>query len=96
LEFVDLIALTDYEDLTEIQQIAHLAFWYESEMQNGEHLQYFENRGLGQLTETLAALDKLGARCQRQVLLAASESSRSNPGDRIVTVEDYISRGLKG
>lgn len=94
--FIDLISLTDYEELNEIQQVAHLAFWYESEVQNGGHLQYFENRGLTRLNETLTALEKLGAHCHRQVLQAASEIRRSNPGDRILAVEDYISRALEG
>jgi hypothetical protein len=32
--FIDLIATEDYEDLGDEQRIAHLAFWYDSEVQN--------------------------------------------------------------
>ena len=40
--FIDLIAIEDYGDLSPIQRKAHLVFWYESEVQNGGHGQYFE------------------------------------------------------
>jgi hypothetical protein len=49
--YVDLLAMEDYHDLVEQQRPAHLVFWYESEVQNGGHLQYFENR-----QETIDAL----------------------------------------
>ena len=94
--FIDVIALTDYENLSEIQRVAHLAFWYDSEVQNGGHLQYFENRGLARLSETLTALERLGAHCHRQVLQVASEHIRCNPRGRILTVEEYVSRALEG
>lgn len=28
--FIDLIAMEDYKDLTDIQRVAHLTFWYDS------------------------------------------------------------------
>jgi hypothetical protein len=43
-EFVHLLAMSKDSELTEIQRVAHLVFWYEHEVQNGGHLQYFENR----------------------------------------------------
>jgi Domain of unknown function (DUF4375) len=43
--FVDLLAMEAYQDLTPEQRAAHLVFWYEHEVQNGGHLQFFENRG---------------------------------------------------
>ena len=71
--FVDLLAVEDYADLTPLQRQAHLVFWYESEVQNGGHGQYFENRGLGQLTETVDALTELGLPCQAGILARAAE-----------------------
>jgi len=65
-------------------------------VQNGGHLQYFENRGLAQLGETLTALEKLGALCHLHVLEAAAERRRASTKDRIHTVEEYISRALEG
>ena len=59
--------MEDYEDLTPEQRRAHLVFWYESEVQNGGHLQYFENSGAEHLEETVYALGLLGAEGQQEV-----------------------------
>ncbi len=37
-QFVNLLAVENYDDLTDIQRIAHLCFWYDSEVENGGHL----------------------------------------------------------
>jgi len=42
--FVDVLAMEEYADLDPVQRIPHLCFWYDSELQNGGHFQYFENR----------------------------------------------------
>jgi hypothetical protein len=42
---VNLPSSEDYANLSEERRPAHLVFWYESEVQNGGHLQCFENRG---------------------------------------------------
>ena len=70
--FVDLIAVESYENLSSTQRLAHLVFWYDSEVQNGGHAQYFENRGTDFLGETLAALLALGLACQAEVLRKAA------------------------
>src|SRR5437016_4501842 len=59
--FVNLLAKHSYEELSAEQRPAHLVFWYESEVQNGGHLQYFENRGVEHLAKTIAALGLIGA-----------------------------------
>ena len=41
---IQLITESNHEDLNEIQSIPLFAFWYDSEIQNGGHLQYFENK----------------------------------------------------
>src|SRR5262245_43340757 len=94
--FVDLLAMEDYQDLTPEQRAAHLVFWYESEVQNGGHFQFFENRGTQQLGETIEALGLLGATCQQAVLREAGETwlSRSRPG--IETVEEFCATALEG
>lgn len=43
--YVDLLAMEKYGALSREQRPAFLVFWYESEVQNGGHFQYFENRG---------------------------------------------------
>lgn len=70
--FVDVLAMEDYADLSPPQRKAHLAFWYESEVQNGGHGQYFENRGTHQLAETMAALTDLGLAGHARVLARAA------------------------
>lgn len=94
--YVDFLAMEDYEDLTPEQRRAHLVFWYESEMQNGGHLQYFENRGAEHLEETVYALGLLGAKGQQEVLreAGAAFTRRNRPG--INRVEDLISSALEG
>lgn len=88
--FINLLAKEKYEDLDEVQRIAHLCFWYDSEVQNGGHLQYFENRGTVFLDETLASLAVLGAECQRRILGAAGRLISITPNASIDTIDDYV------
>jgi hypothetical protein len=69
--FIDLLAMEEYGDLTSVQRRAHLVLWYDSEVQNGGHGQYFENRGVNRLAETVAALRALGLPDHAQVLSRA-------------------------
>lgn len=94
--FVDVLATEDYHDLSPEQRPAHLVFWYESEVQNGGHLQYFENRGGERLDETIAALKLLGASCQQRVLRDAARLWRSRPRPSIQSAENYCERALEG
>lgn len=93
--YVDLLACEDYDDLTVEQRFAHLVFWYESEVQNGGHLQYFENRGTEHLEETIEALGVLGAPCQQRILRQTSALFLSSPRLRISSVEEYVARALE-
>lgn len=88
--FINLLAKEKYEDLDEVQRIAYLCFWYDSEVQNGGHFQYFENRGTVFLDETLASLAVLGAACQRSILEAAGRLISITPNAQIETVDDYV------
>jgi len=90
--FIDLLAMEEYDDLSSLQRKAHLVFWYESEVQNGGHGQYFENRGLNRLAETVAALRDLGLGCQAQVLSrAVAAFSSAEPGtDWADTLDDVF------
>jgi hypothetical protein len=93
--FVDLLAMTRHDDDLEPRQLsAHLAFWYESEIQNGGHFQYFENYGLAQAEETVISLRQLGAESQASVLARAlSVASRHGWGE-ISTVEEFVAQAL--
>jgi hypothetical protein len=89
--FVWLLATTAYENLKPSQRPAHLVFWYESEVQNGGHLQYFLNRGDGRGQETVEALRALGADIQARILDQAlarwGSSERRAPADACEYVE---------
>lgn len=95
-QFIDLLAMENYNDLTEIQKIAHLCFGYDSEVQNGGHLQYFENRGTSLVNETSLALENIGAQLQNYVLSKAVEILNTEGISSIESTEDYIEEALKG
>jgi hypothetical protein len=73
--------MEDLKELTPLQRIAHLVFWYESEVQNGGHGQYFENQGKAHVPDTIAALEQLGAGCQSKILKAAFQKYQQDPDD---------------
>jgi len=77
--FVDLLAMENYKDLTPLQRKAHLIFWYESEVQNGGHGQYFENRGMDRLAETCEALTEFGLPDHSAVLSQAIAAMAARP-----------------
>ena len=92
--FIRVIA-ADPDNLTEEQRPAHFVFVYENEIQNGGHLQYFENQGSMHLQETLAALTQLGANNHRRLLEQASGVLQSRPRKQFLTTEEYIGAALE-
>jgi hypothetical protein len=94
--YVNLLAMEPYDELTEEQRPAHLVFWYESEVQNGGHLQYFENRGTEHLHETVDALELLGANCQKEILQEAAKLFRGRERLPIASVEDFVAAAHEG
>jgi hypothetical protein len=94
--YVNLLAMEDYRDLTAEQRPAQLVFWYESEVQNGGHSQYFENRGTEHSAETVEALGLLGATCQQQVLREAGELWLSRFRPRMRTAREFCDAALEG
>src|SRR5262245_35377114 len=92
--FVELIG-REYAELSAEQRPAHLVFLYESEVQNGGHLQYFENFRAKRLDETIEALGLLGASSQQQVLREAGALFLSQPREPIEDVEEYVATALE-
>src|SRR5262245_53860629 len=80
--FVDLLAMEDPADLTPEQRVAQLVFWYDSEVQNGGHGQFFDNRGLEQLGGTVEALKTLGLKAHAQLLSRALDKVKRSGGDQ--------------
>jgi hypothetical protein len=91
-----LLAVEDYRDLVPEQRAAYLVFWYESEVQNGGHLQHLENRGTVLLAATIKALGLLGAGCHQQLLREPGDVWLSRERQRIQIVEEYGKTGLEG
>ena len=94
--FVNLLWIEKYEDLSPDQRPAQLVIKYEGEVQNGGHLQYFENGRGEQLDETISALGFLGATCQQQVLREAAAVWRSRSRKRIRSSQEFCDTALPG
>jgi len=92
--FVDILAKSEREQLAPNQVPAFLVFWYESEVQNGGHFQYFENHGLDQVEATVDALRKLGAKSQAEVLARAYAIASDRSWGEITDVEEFVSETL--
>ena len=88
--FVELIACTDFEDLAAGQRVAHLAFWYDAEVQNGGHYQYFLNLAGVRASITVDALLELGLSGQADVLTAAMGRWRSAERVLPTTADEFI------
>jgi len=94
--FVDLLAVNDYEDLAPRQRAAHLVFWYESEVQNGGHLQFFSNPSGERADETVSALAGIGAPAHAEVLRRALARWRARPRLPRAEADDYAAVALEG
>jgi hypothetical protein len=94
--FVNILAMEDYQNLSQEQRTAYLVFWYDCEVQNGGHLQYFVNRGTEYLTEAIEALGVLGATRQQQILREASEGWLSRDRPRILNLQEFSNAALEG
>jgi len=90
---VELLACSAYEELNAVQRVPHLAFCYESEVQNGGHLQFFENHPAEIIVPTIAALRVLGAENFIPILIEAARRWRSQQREKLETVEDFVSAG---
>jgi hypothetical protein len=93
--FIDLISSYP-EALDPEQRPAHFVLTYDSEVQNGGHLQYFFNHRNHYLQETLSALTLLGAEDQRIVLEAATLLFDSRPRKRPSTPQEYSAVAMQG
>jgi hypothetical protein len=88
--FVELVSSNPGVSLTAEQRPAALVFWYESEVQNGGHLQYFSNRGVKEGAETVDALQRLGAPAHAAVLKEALNATPDTLDASPVSVDEYI------
>jgi uncharacterized protein DUF4375 len=78
--FLSIVGDATYEELSLNQQVAYLGYWYEAEVYNGGHWQFFRNFAGRYVAETIAALPLLGAEAHARVLKEAFERKRAEPG----------------
>jgi hypothetical protein len=100
--FIQLIVESKTEELSENQTIAQFACLYDSEVQNGGHLQYFENQYLlfeDKLTvvveKTIEDLKTLGANKYAEILSQAREKYFSRQRIHPSTTEEFCSLELE-
>jgi hypothetical protein len=76
-----------------MDEAADLIFWYECQVQNGGHSQFFENRG-DSLADTITALGLHGAVSQQQVLQEAGQlwSIGTKPEDDFASIDAQFGR----
>ena len=86
---VDLCAMEPIDGLTPIQRVAHLAFWYMSEVNNGGHFQYFYNQSEFDHSEVVAVLRQLGAVQCAAILEEAITHLKAQEMRRPQSVEEY-------
>ena len=94
--FVNVLAMEDYGRLSPEQRPAHLVLWYDSEVQNGGHFQFFQNRGTQHLAETIQALGLLGASAQQKILREAGAQWLSRSRSHIETAQEFCETALEG
>jgi hypothetical protein len=88
----DLLALSDLRDLTPLQRIAYLAYWYMSEVENGGHFQYFINRSDFDHDEVAKALESIGAAEHSANLRNAHNAAHGMATGSPDTSEEYVER----
>lgn len=93
-KFVHLLAFSEAGELDPAQRPAHLAFCYDSEVQNGGHQQYFENCPTELVGDTISALVTLGASQQAAVLKSASDRWMSKHRGKPTTAAEYVEESL--
>jgi hypothetical protein len=88
--YIDLLSSGSLEECTDVQRPPRMVFVYESEVQNGGHLQYFENQRTVHLKKTIESLGIIGAPCQQEVLREAGNLFVSIERPKITTAEEYV------
>ena len=94
--YVDFVVYEEYEDLNEIQKVGKALFWYEAEVMNGGHMQFFLNRGVEELEETVKALKFVAYNEYLPLLEKASEIYKSLDFSNVVDPESYAEMALEG
>jgi hypothetical protein len=92
----------DFSKLSRTQSIPYFCFWYDSEVQNGGHLQFSENTSIhyqdkdkNAISLTLKALKNIGARKQANILSQASRRYFAQKEEHPATVKEFVDLALE-
>jgi hypothetical protein len=89
---IDLCAMEPLENCSPVQRRAALLFWYQSEVNNGGHFQYFMNKPNFPHEEVLALLAELGASHAAAVFAAVLQHMKGQFPEFAESPEDYLSQ----
>jgi len=95
-EFVDILAVEEFEEGETIIRDASLAFRYDCELQNGGHYIFFENTGIKHASDVMNALELIGAEKQKKVFKEALDVWKSKERKPIENPEDLVTEALEG
>ena len=94
--FIDLVAMEDEKDLSSLQKNGKRAFVYDSQIQNGGHLQYFENLRLNDYSEIVESLKSLNAPFHADILQRAASLYNAKARPVIEDKYQYSEIALEG
>ena len=89
------ISSAKYEELNDKQRVAYLASIYANEVNNGGHYQYFENKGIEHVKETIKSLKIIGARKNADILKKAYKQYVSEKRQHPETVTAFVAEESK-
>ena len=94
--FIDILAMELENNLSDVQKIAQKSWWYDSEVQNGGHLQYFENTSLQNYSSIIDSLIAVGAKEFAHLLSESSDLFIDKKRSRIKSVFQFIKKAKEG
>lgn len=94
--FIDILAMEPEHNLSDIQKVAQRTWWYDSEVQNGGHLQYFENSSEKDYRTVIESLIAIGAKDHVDILIKASEQYLRKKRRSIKTVLQFVKKAKEG
>jgi hypothetical protein len=101
--FVKFLSKANTTEMNDVQMAAQLPFWYDSDIQNGGHLRYFENKyaKLGDklnvlVLATLDALKIVGADKQAEILGQSADVYFSKPRQHTKDPDEISQIALEG
>lgn len=89
---IDLCAMEPLENCTPVQRRAALLFWYQAEVNNGGHFQYFMNQASFPHQEVLGLLTELGASHAAAVFAAVLQHVNGRLPKFAENPEDFLAQ----